>query len=113
MYTYVTLHYNRIPKTYYRRVKYSINRYTSLCCFPVASWILHFFCFRKTWKLPSLALLCLCLLFELATQEEVHKLAKTGGGSSSSMELSFDDQINLLDDDEDKTLHIKGKSAMY
>ena len=45
-------------------------------------------------------------MFELATQEEVDKLCKTGGGDSSSM--GFDDDLNLLDEDIDKTLHIKG-----
>merc|ERR1719499_685797 len=46
-------------------------------------------------------------MFELATQEEVDKLCKTGGGDSSSM--GFDDDMNLLDEDIDKTLHIKGQ----
>ena len=46
-------------------------------------------------------------MFELATQEEVDKLCKSGGGSSSSM--GFDDDMNLLDEDIDKTLHIKGQ----
>merc|ERR1719245_1419777 len=46
-------------------------------------------------------------MFELATQEEVDKLCKTGGGDSSSM--GFDDDLNLLDEDIDKTLHIKGQ----
>merc|ERR1719300_1833931 len=35
-------------------------------------------------------------MFELATQEEVDKLCKTGGGDSSSM--GFDDDLNLLDE---------------
>merc|ERR1712227_233757 len=46
-------------------------------------------------------------MFELATQEEVDKLCKSQGGSSSSM--GFDDDMNLLDEDIDKTLHIKGQ----
>merc|ERR1719447_788266 len=46
-------------------------------------------------------------MFELATQEEVDKLCKTGGGDSSSM--GFDDDMNLLDEDIEKTLHIKGQ----
>merc|ERR1719394_996021 len=46
-------------------------------------------------------------MFELATQEDVDKLCKTGGGDSSSM--GFDDDLNLLDEDIDKTLHIKGQ----
>merc|ERR1719447_353122 len=35
-------------------------------------------------------------MFELATQEEVDKLCKTGGGDSSSM--GFDDDLNLLNE---------------
>ena len=46
-------------------------------------------------------------MFELATQEEVDKLCKSDSGRSSSM--GFDDDINLLDEDIDKTLHIKGQ----
>merc|ERR1719394_904243 len=46
-------------------------------------------------------------MFELATQEGVDKLCKSDGGSSSSM--GFDDDMNLLDEDIDKTLHIKGQ----
>ena len=43
--------------------------------------------------------------FELATQEEVDKLGKSNATSSSS---GFD-TLNLLDEDVDKTLHIKGQ----
>ena len=46
-------------------------------------------------------------MFELATQEEVDKLCKSGNKSSSSM--GFSDNMNLLDEDIDKTLHIKGQ----
>merc|ERR1712227_786415 len=46
-------------------------------------------------------------MFELATQEEVDKLCKSDGQQSSSM--GFDDDMNLLDEDIDKTLHIKGQ----
>lgn len=42
-------------------------------------------------------------MFELATQEEIDKL----GGSSSSGDAGSDDLV--LDDDADKTLHIKGQ----
>ena len=45
-------------------------------------------------------------MFELATQEEVDKLGKSGGSSSSG---GFGSDMNLLDDDIDKTLHIKGQ----
>merc|ERR550539_1717924 len=45
-------------------------------------------------------------MFELATQEEIDKLNKEGGTSSSS---GFDDVENLLDEEIDKTLHIKGQ----
>jgi len=45
-------------------------------------------------------------MFELATQEEVDKLGKSGGGSSSG---GFSSEMNLLDEDIDKTLHIKGQ----
>merc|ERR1719186_279497 len=45
-------------------------------------------------------------MFELATQEEIDKLGKSGGGSSSG---GFSDDLNLLDEDVDKTLHIKGQ----
>jgi len=45
-------------------------------------------------------------MFELATQEEVDKLGKSGGGSSSG---GFSSELNLLDEDVDKTLHIKGQ----
>ena len=45
-------------------------------------------------------------MFELATQEEVDKLCKSGSGSSSG---GFSDGMNLLDEDVDKTLHIKGQ----
>ena len=44
-------------------------------------------------------------MFELATQEEVDKLGKSNATSSSS---GFD-TLNLLDEDVDKTLHIKGQ----
>ena len=44
-------------------------------------------------------------MFELATQEEVDKLGKSNATSSSS---GFD-TLNLLDDDVDKALHIKGQ----
>ena len=44
-------------------------------------------------------------MFELATQEEVDKLGKSNATSSSS---GFDN-LNLLDEDVDKTLHIKGQ----
>ena len=44
-------------------------------------------------------------MFELATQEEIDKLNKSGLKSSSG----FDDTMNLLDEDVDKTLHIKGQ----
>ena len=44
-------------------------------------------------------------MFELATQEEVDKLGKSNATSSSS---AFD-TLNLLDEDVDKTLHIKGQ----
>ena len=44
-------------------------------------------------------------MFELATQEEVNKLGKSNATSSSS---GFD-TLNLLDEDVDKTLHIKGQ----
>ena len=46
-------------------------------------------------------------MFELATQEEVDKLCKSGSKDSSSM--GFSDNMNLLDEDIDKTLHIKGQ----
>merc|ERR1712025_199832 len=46
-------------------------------------------------------------MFELATQEEVDKLCKSDGQQSSSM--GFDDDMNLLDEDIDKTLPIKGQ----
>ena len=46
-------------------------------------------------------------MFELATQEEVDKLCKSGATGSSSM--GFDDDINLLEEDIDKTLHIKAR----
>merc|ERR550532_2532129 len=45
-------------------------------------------------------------MFELATQEEIDKLNKSGATSSSS---GFDDVENLLDEEIDKTLHIKGQ----
>merc|ERR1719305_1306322 len=45
-------------------------------------------------------------MFELATQEEIDKLGKSGGGSSSG---GFSSELNLLDEDVDKTLHIKGQ----
>lgn len=45
-------------------------------------------------------------MFELATQEEIDKLGKSGGGSSSG---GFSSEMNLLDEDVDKTLHIKGQ----
>ena len=45
-------------------------------------------------------------MFELATQEEVDKLNKSGQTSSSG---GFNDELNLLDEDIDKTLHIKGQ----
>ena len=44
-------------------------------------------------------------MFELATQEEVDKLGKSNATSSST---GFD-TLNLLDEDVDKTLHIKGQ----
>ena len=44
-------------------------------------------------------------MFELATQEEVDKLGKTDGSSSRD----FSSEMMLLDDDVDKTLHIKGQ----
>ena len=44
-------------------------------------------------------------MFELATQEEVDKLNQSGMGSSST---GFD-ELNILDEDIDKTLHIKGQ----
>ena len=47
-------------------------------------------------------------MFELATQEEVDKLMATSSRRSSSS-MGFDDDINLLDEDTDKTLHIKGQ----
>merc|ERR1719234_585521 len=42
-------------------------------------------------------------MFELATQEEVDKLGKSGSTSSGG----FSSDLNLLDEDVDKTLHIK------
>jgi len=45
-------------------------------------------------------------MFELATQEEIDKLMKTSGATSSG---GFSSQLNLLDEDVDKTLHIKGQ----
>ena len=45
-------------------------------------------------------------MFELATQEEINKL--TAGTSGSSSEAKFTDEIDL-DEDIDKTLHIKGQ----
>jgi len=45
-------------------------------------------------------------MFELATQEEVDKLNQDGDGSSSR---EFSSELNLLDEDVDKTLHIKGQ----
>merc|ERR1719219_3055341 len=44
-------------------------------------------------------------MFELATQEEVDKLGKSEGSSSRE----FSSELMLLDDDVDKTLHIKGQ----
>merc|ERR1719369_1522186 len=44
-------------------------------------------------------------MFELATQEEVDKLGKSGSASSGG----FSSDLNLLDEDVDKTLHIKGQ----
>ena len=44
-------------------------------------------------------------MFELATQEEVDKLNQSGNVSSST---GFD-ELNILDEDIDKTLHIKGQ----
>merc|ERR1711936_1095061 len=44
-------------------------------------------------------------MFELATQEEVDKLGKSDGSSSRE----FSSEMMLLDDDVDKTLHIKGQ----
>merc|ERR1719323_1972139 len=44
-------------------------------------------------------------MFELATQEEVDKLGKSEGSSSRE----FSSELNLLDEDIDKTLHIKGQ----
>merc|ERR1719206_342787 len=44
-------------------------------------------------------------MFELATQEEVDKLGKSGSESSGG----FSSELNLLDEDIDKTLHIKGQ----
>merc|ERR1719234_3087430 len=44
-------------------------------------------------------------MFELATQEEVYKLGKSDGSSSRE----FSSELMLLDDDVDKTLHIKGQ----
>merc|ERR1719237_431899 len=44
-------------------------------------------------------------MFELATQEEVDKLGKSEGSSSRE----FSSEMMLLDDDVDKTLHIKGQ----
>ena len=46
-------------------------------------------------------------MFELATQEEVDKLCASDSKKSSSM--GFDDDMNLLEEDIDKTLHIKGQ----
>merc|ERR1711988_261377 len=46
-------------------------------------------------------------MFELATQEEIDKLGKSSGRTSSSS--GFDDVDNLLDEEIDKTLHIKGQ----
>merc|ERR550532_3141260 len=46
-------------------------------------------------------------MFELATQEEVDKLCASDSKRSSSM--GFDDDMNLLEEDIDKTLHIKGQ----
>jgi len=46
-------------------------------------------------------------MFELATQEEVSKLGQSGGGGSSSG--GFSSELNLLEEDVDKTLHIKGQ----
>jgi len=45
-------------------------------------------------------------MFELGTLEEVDKLGQTEGGSSSG---NFSSELNLLDEDIDKTLHIKGQ----
>merc|ERR1719412_855065 len=44
-------------------------------------------------------------MFELATQEEVDKLGKSEGSSSRE----FSSELMLLDEDVDKTLHIKGQ----
>merc|ERR1711936_1056999 len=44
-------------------------------------------------------------MFELATQEEVDKLGKSDGSSSRE----FSSELMLLDEDVDKTLHIKGQ----
>merc|ERR1711953_957433 len=46
-------------------------------------------------------------MFELATQEEIDKLGGSAGRTSSSS--GFDDVENLLDEEIDKTLHIKGQ----
>ena len=46
-------------------------------------------------------------MFELATQEEIDKLGKTSNSSSAK----FDDEIDL-DEDVDKTLHIKGQMTI-
>ncbi len=45
-------------------------------------------------------------MFELATQEEVDKLG--GSSASASSEARFTDEIDL-EEDVDKTLHIKGQ----
>jgi guanylate cyclase len=45
-------------------------------------------------------------MFELATQEEIDKLGKSTNSSSTA--AKFDDEIDL-DEDIDKTLHIKGQ----
>ncbi|XP_023325285.1 soluble guanylate cyclase 88E isoform X2 [Eurytemora carolleeae] len=47
-------------------------------------------------------------MFELASQEEIDKLCATGGGTSSGG-YSSADMDNILDEDVDKTLHIKGQ----
>merc|ERR1711971_1069811 len=46
-------------------------------------------------------------MFELATQEEVDKLGKSEGSGSRE----FSSEMMLLDDDVDKTLHIKGQTV--
>ncbi|XP_023325301.1 soluble guanylate cyclase 88E isoform X2 [Eurytemora carolleeae] len=46
-------------------------------------------------------------MFELASQEEIDKLCASGGGSTSG---GYSSELNhLLDEDVDKTLHIKGQ----